>query len=210
MEQKGSMKTFEKEQDGGNQQIKEVSWAASVTGRRLSRPIQRPSQTLDRTYISLKGLVTAQMFSKGLKERAAAKLAAKRGVLSSMRKPVTIIHEQVPVGCSQPGERFPNSRAFQLLQHFLNTRLDRVTYDPSSASQLVQEFSEEIRTLVHTVCPARYKLVCMVALGQKTGHEGVTLASRCLWDVHSDTCVSYTYQSPKLYCTVSLFAVYSE
>ncbi|KAL6459329.1 hypothetical protein MHYP_G00328010 [Metynnis hypsauchen] len=78
------------------------------------------------------------------------------------------------------------------------------------ACQLVQEFSEEIWMLVHTVCPAWYKLVCVVALGQKTGHEGVMLASRCLWDVHSDTCVSYTYQSLKLYCTGGLFAVYSE
>ncbi|KAL7884555.1 hypothetical protein AOLI_G00073250 [Acnodon oligacanthus] len=165
MEQKGSKKTFEKERED------RVNWAASVTGRRLSRPIQRPNQTLVQTFISLKGLVTAQMFSKGLK---------------------------VSVGCAQPGERFPNSRAFQLLRHFLNSRLDRVTYNSYSTSQLVQEFSEEIRMLVLTVCPVRYELGRVVALGQKTGHEGVMLASLCLWDVHSDTCLSYIPKSQTL------------
>lgn len=44
--------------------------AGAASGRRLSRLIQRPP---DRTLISLRGLLTAQKFSKGLKVRPCRK-----------------------------------------------------------------------------------------------------------------------------------------
>lgn len=107
------------------------SLSVPLLTRRISRQVQPQSQ--DRWLISLKGLLTAQRFSKGLKvsvgsatavylhittsnlsdsedrkvdhlcvcvwlcsqERAAQKLAAKRGSKGPARKPIPIINDQV-------------------------------------------------------------------------------------------------------------------
>ncbi|KAL2089962.1 hypothetical protein ACEWY4_014650 [Coilia grayii] len=177
--------------------------------RRVSKQVQLQPQ--NRGLISLKGLLTAQRFSKGLKARAVQKLAARKAVRSPARKLVPIVNEQVPTGCAQPKERFPAVHVSQLVQDFLVSRLDGMAYvgGGPSAGPLVLAMSEELRALARTVCPPRYRLVCTVSLGP-AGQEGLMMASRCLWDPHADTCVSHTAQTDQVFCVASVFAVYYE
>ncbi|KAJ8375358.1 hypothetical protein SKAU_G00059380 [Synaphobranchus kaupii] len=97
----------------------------------------------------------------------------------------------------------------KLLQGFLPSRLDGVTYEASHSSQLVQDLSEDLKRLITAVCPCHYKLICILTLGQME-REGAILASRCLWDPHSDTFASHTYKSPHIFCTAMIFAVYCD
>ncbi|KAJ8403166.1 hypothetical protein AAFF_G00353830 [Aldrovandia affinis] len=176
-------------------------------GHRLSKPL--PGRTQESIVISLKGLLAAQRFSKGLRERAALKLAAKKGVGATPLKAVTIIKEQIPAGSAKPSEHFPQVQVIRLLQGFLSSRLEGLSYEASHSNQLVQGLSEDLKRLVMAVCPSRYKLICILTLGQAEW-EGAILASRCLWDQHSDTFASHAYKSPHIFCTAMVFAVYCE
>ncbi|XP_062412513.1 dynein light chain Tctex-type 4-like [Sardina pilchardus] len=210
-----------KETGQGNSKERDTLTFKEASTQRLSRQVQVPS--LDRRLISLKGLLTAQKFSKGLKylslwlysqERTAQKLAAKKGVRGPARKLIPIINDQVPTGCAQPKERFPVAHVSQLLHDFLASRLDGVAYaagscGPLSAGPLALALSEDLRALVRAICPPRYRLVCTVSLGP-AGQEGLMMASRCLWDAHADTCISHTTQTAQIFCVASVFAVYRE
>eukprot|EP00063_Salmo_salar_P097519 XP_014072354.1 PREDICTED: tctex1 domain-containing protein 1-B-like [Salmo salar] len=94
-----------------------------------------------------------------------------------------------------------------MLQDFLSSRLEAVGYSAPSCGGLVKALSEEVKALVRTVCT--------VALGQlgpegQQGYGGLVLASRSLWDPHTDTCVAHTYRSQEMFCTANVFAVYFE
>nr|XP_023859970.1 tctex1 domain-containing protein 1-B-like [Salvelinus alpinus] len=193
----------------------EVSGGAPSLLRRLSSrpaPSQAHAHTKPQALFSLKGLVATQKFSKALKERIALKIAVRN---IPARKPIVIVNEQVPAGSAQPAKKFPCGLVHQMLQDFLSSRLEAVGYSAPSCGGLVKALSEEVKALVRTVCPDRYRLVCTVALGQlgpegQQGYGGLVLASRSLWDPHTDTCVAHTYRSQEIFCTANVFAVYFE
>uniref|UniRef100_A0AAY4BE61 Uncharacterized protein n=1 Tax=Denticeps clupeoides TaxID=299321 RepID=A0AAY4BE61_9TELE len=108
-----------------------------------------------------------------------------------------------------PEVKFPDTRMSQLMQDLLEFRLNGVNCIPTSAGVLAQELSEALVRLARTVSPPRYKLLCIVTLGQSS-QGGVVLVSQALWDCHSDTSVSHTFHGPRMFCTATVFAVYHE
>ncbi|KAK1164105.1 tctex1 domain-containing protein 1-like [Acipenser oxyrinchus oxyrinchus] len=175
--------------------------------RKSSKALQATSQS--NGMISLKGLLAAQKFTRGLKERTALKLASNRGTGARLRKRVTIIDDQVPDTSSKPKEKFSSTLVDKLMQEYLRSKLEKVSYDPTLCTKLTRDLSEEIKDMVKKSTPPRYKLVCVVTLGKKANEDAV-VASRCLWDSHADNFTSYTYQNRTLFCIATVFAVYSE
>ncbi len=55
----------------------------------------------------------------------------------------------------------------------------------------------------------RYKIVVQVVLGQNK-HQGVKVASRCLWDTENDSFASATFTNETLWATVMVFGLYTE
>lgn len=99
---------------------------------------------------------------------------------------------QVPIGSAQPSKRFPYTLISNMIQDFLSSRLKGLHYDAPHEGILAKVLSDEVKSQVRAVCPARYKLVCIVTLGQlelegQQGDGGLLLASRCLWDPYTDT-----------------------
>ncbi|XP_034149720.1 tctex1 domain-containing protein 1-like [Esox lucius] len=178
---------------------------------RPAAPRQANTQALRPGLFSMQGLLAAQKFSRGLKERVAQKIGASK-VLA--RKLTVIVNEQVSAGSAEPTERFPSGLAGQLLQDLLWSRLEAVASSAACCGSVVKALSEEARALLRTVCPPRYRLVCTVTLVQLSPEgqqgKGLILASRCLWDPHADKGVSYTHQSQQMCCTANVFAVYYE
>ncbi|KAK1165221.1 tctex1 domain-containing protein 1-like [Acipenser oxyrinchus oxyrinchus] len=174
--------------------------------RKSSKALQATSQS--NGMISLRGLLAAQKFTRGLKELTALKLASNRGT-GALRKRVTIIDDQVPDTSSKPKEKFSSTLVDKLIQEFLLSKLEKVSYDPTLCTKLTRDVSKEIKDMVKKSTPSRYKLVCVVTLGKKANEDAV-VASRCLWDSHADNFTSYTYQNRTLFCIATVFAVYSE
>ncbi|XP_072347425.1 dynein light chain Tctex-type 5-like [Scyliorhinus torazame] len=149
------------------------------------------------------GILAARRLTKNLKERTALKLAAKTPTTTK------IINEQVPAFSSKPPQKFCTLRAQEFLEKYLPDKLRPLSYNPAFASRLSKEMSDEIKEFVKGTLPARYKLVCIVTLGE-ANIANALLSSRALWDSHADTFVSHSYESGVMFCVASIFAVYCE
>ena len=55
----------------------------------------------------------------------------------------------------------------------------------------------------------RYKLVCIVHIGQR-GNQEIKVGSRCLWDARLDTFISVEYQNTSLFAIATVFGIYFE
>ncbi|XP_075433598.1 dynein light chain Tctex-type protein 2B-like isoform X2 [Ascaphus truei] len=151
---------------------------------------------------SFTGLLAAQRMTKNLKER--------RGLKAGRKIPkVEIVGLQAPSFASRPSQKVQVTQIQRLLEGYLPGRLGQLTYDPLRVPSLVKELSEEVKALVKRVLPPRYKVLCVVTLGER-GQEDVTVVSRCLWDPHADSYAAHVYQNPSIFCVAAVYAVYCE
>ncbi|XP_044138762.1 dynein light chain Tctex-type protein 2B-like [Bufo gargarizans] len=150
---------------------------------------------------SLSGLLAAQRMTKNLKERRAQKVA--------LVKKTEIVEPQPPSFASRPPEKVQLSAIRHILEGYLPLRLENTTYDPKKVPLLVKEISEEIKSQVKKVLPARYKTLCVATMGER-GQEDIKVVSRCLWDPHADNYAAHVYQNDSLFCVVSVYTVFCE
>ncbi|XP_055519914.1 dynein light chain Tctex-type 5-like [Leucoraja erinacea] len=152
---------------------------------------------------SISGLLVARRLTKNLKERTALKIAAKKPVVTK------IINEQVPPFSSKPPQKFCSFAVQRFLEELLPGELSGISYGPDLAGKLAKEMSEKIKEFAKTAMPPRYKLVCIVTVGEHC-QEDVLLTSRALWDAYADTFVSHSYKNGTMFCVASVFALYCE
>ncbi|XP_067828942.1 dynein light chain Tctex-type 5-like [Heptranchias perlo] len=152
---------------------------------------------------SFKGLLVARRLTKNLKERTALKIAAKKPAVTK------IINEQVLPFSSKPPEKFCTFPVQKFLEEYVPDKLKSVSYSPALAGRLAKEMSEEIKEFAKGALPPRYKLVCVVTVGERS-NEDVLLTSRALWDSYADTFASHGYENSTVFCAASIFAVYCE
>ncbi|XP_068128294.1 dynein light chain Tctex-type protein 2B-like [Hyperolius riggenbachi] len=144
-------------------------------------------------------VVAATRFSKNLKDRRAQKAVKK----------IEIIEPQPPSFASRPHEKVQMSSIKRILENYLPERIGNMNYDHTKVPTLVKAISEEVRIQVKKVLPARYKLLCVVTMGER-GQEDVTVVSRCLWDPHADNFVAQVYENASIFCVVSVYTVFCE
>ncbi|XP_004699706.1 dynein light chain Tctex-type 4-like [Echinops telfairi] len=175
--------------------------------RGASRAAASESPDADAAMLSLRGLLAARRITRELKNRTSSR--TKSRLQLDWPRPVSIIQEQVPLWSARPEVKFPCVQAQELMQAHLPSTLAGVAYHPTQCAHLAESLSAEIRDLVKTVTPPRYKLVCAVSIGSK-GQDDVTVTSQSLWDPHSDSFATSQYVSPTLFCVALVHAVYWE
>ncbi|XP_063302012.1 dynein light chain Tctex-type 5-like [Pelobates fuscus] len=148
---------------------------------------------------SLTGLLAAQRMTKNLKERRALKV----------NKKTEIVVPQPPSYAARPSEKIQVPTIKHILEDYLPGKIGEMTYDTTRAPSLVKEVSEEVKNLVKRVLPARYKVLCVVNLGER-GQEDIIVVSRSLWDSHSDSYVAHVHQNSSMFCVVAVYVVYCE
>lgn len=82
-------------------------------------------------------------------------------------------------------------------------------YDPSMCGQKCQLISEIIKERVKTLNMERFKIICMVMIGQ-VNDQSMLVTSRCLWDHRFDNSVSVEYKVGNIIAVGLVFAVYAE
>ncbi|XP_033636207.1 tctex1 domain-containing protein 2-like [Asterias rubens] len=108
-----------------------------------------------------------------------------------------------------PERPFREKPVKQVIENVLQD-LEKVRYDsPVLMAAKARNISDSVKQRVKLLGFDRYKLVCVVCLGQKSGQE-VQDVGRCLWDSAKDGFVSVVYENPTLFAVVSLYAVYQE
>ncbi|KAK2156927.1 hypothetical protein LSH36_202g08009 [Paralvinella palmiformis] len=105
--------------------------------------------------------------------------------------------------------RFAAPRVKEVASSVLESYLCDVTYDARRCSELSSELSALIKSRVKELGFPRYKLICLVSIGENTG-QGVAIASRCLWNTNTDNFASVTYRNKELFAVVTVYGLYFE
>lgn len=108
-----------------------------------------------------------------------------------------------------PGERWEASRTQRALEEALASGLQDVCYSGMEAGPLARELCELVHVRLHELSPPRYKLVCSVVLGPRTG-QGVRVVSRALWDEARDGLASATFTNASLFAVAMVHGLYCE
>ncbi|XP_004598990.2 dynein light chain Tctex-type 4 [Ochotona princeps] len=108
-----------------------------------------------------------------------------------------------------PGERWEVVRAQRALEEALAARLQDTCYSSAEAGELTRELCEQVHVRLRELSPPRYKLVCSVVLGPRTG-QGVHVVSRALWDAACDGLASTTFTNASLFAVAIVHGLYCE
>lgn len=108
-----------------------------------------------------------------------------------------------------PGEHWEASRTQRALEEALASGLQDTCYSGIEAGPLARELCELVHVRLRELSPPRYKLVCSVVLGPRTG-QGVQVVSRALWDEARDGLASATFTNASLFAVAIVHGLYCE
>ena len=109
----------------------------------------------------------------------------------------------------EPKRKFKAGDAQSIIDQVLVQQLKDEKYDPNSSKQLAKTLAEMIKNSVKELNYERYKIVCMVTIGQMD-EQGLRSASRCVWDTNFDTFASSSYHNKSLFGVATVYALYYE
>ncbi|CAH1775094.1 unnamed protein product [Owenia fusiformis] len=133
------------------------------------------------------------------------------GGLTSRPEPVPTIVKVQNTYQMEPttNNKFNPSRVEKVALSILDTYLDCEDYNGKKMSHLSQTLSEMIKNRVKEMNFPRYKIVCVVTIGQNCGQD-FRSASRCLWDRDNDTFATVTFKNSSLFAIANVYATYFE
>ena len=150
---------------------------------------------------SLLGILASKRFARRFADRVAQKRAM--GYFGDHKK------QQEPTYRMEPVKKFETDKVKEAIQRVVEERLSGFEYSAKRCALMSRVLTEEIREKVKELRNERYKIVCMVTMGQKKG-QGLRLGSRCVWDHNVDNHVTYNWQDENSFCSVTVFGVYHE
>jgi len=109
----------------------------------------------------------------------------------------------------EPDRRFDIPEVKEIMDETLATSLKDVKYDPIRCKALSKSLSHTICERVKLLGFSRFKIVCVVNIGQMKGQD-VRVASRFLWDEKFDNWVDSVFISSELFGVAVVFGVYQE
>ncbi|XP_064607034.1 dynein light chain Tctex-type 5-B-like isoform X2 [Liolophura sinensis] len=109
----------------------------------------------------------------------------------------------------KPKQKFSESMVHNILKEVLESYLAEEKYEPELCKQMTKTISEVVKARVKEMIVPRYKVICLVHIGQLTD-QGMRMGSRCLWDAAYDTFSSYEFRNNSIYAVGMVFGVYYE
>lgn len=106
-------------------------------------------------------------------------------------------------------KRFRCKDVKEAIDSVLESHLKEVPYDPDKCKSMLPNIADEIKDKVKVLGFERFKLVCVVTIGQ-LNNQGVRVASRCLWDAENDRLATSSFCGNDLFATAAVFGVYRE
>ena len=110
-----------------------------------------------------------------------------------------------------PDDIFPTLSVEEHMRRLLRVRMDGVKYDPLTCKELSKSLAEEIKQDAKTYHNlSRYKLICVVNIGETKHQCDVRFGSRCLWNEKFDDFASSFYRNSHIFVVATIFGVYFE
>ncbi|XP_037956384.1 dynein light chain Tctex-type protein 2B-like isoform X2 [Teleopsis dalmanni] len=95
----------------------------------------------------------------------------------------------------------------KIIKSVCDTAFATFTYSPKIALRVATEVSEEIKNRIKSHNFDRYRLICVVTIGEKCFQGYFSLLS-FLWDSGKDGYISYVYDVPDFFVVITLFYLY--
>lgn len=109
----------------------------------------------------------------------------------------------------EPERKFKASEAQVIINEELKAQLNEELYDPKASGQMAKTLAEIIKNRVKELNYERYKIACIVTIGQ-LAEQGLVMASRCCWDSSKDTFATGSFKNKTLYAVATVYAAYLE
>ena len=109
----------------------------------------------------------------------------------------------------EPERKFQAGKVKAIIEEVLEKNLKDEKYDPKSCRQLVKTLTEIIKGRVKDLDYKRYKIMCMVSIGQ-LNEQGFRMGSRCCWDAKWDTFATANFTNKTLFAVSTVWGVYYE
>lgn len=109
----------------------------------------------------------------------------------------------------EPEVKFQAGKVKAIVEEVLERTLKDEKYDPKSCRQLVKTLTEIIKNRVKELNYKRYKIICLVTIGQ-LNEQGFRMGSRCCWDAKWDTFATANYSNKTLFTIATVWGVYYE
>ena len=106
--------------------------------------------------------------------------------VDTMQKDIKNSYNNLP----RPERKFCEDRVKRITENILERHLSNVSYEASKCGGLAVFLSAKIREEVKSLGLERYKIVCIVHIGQYIHSHGLLIGSRCLWLPLSDASVT--------------------
>ena len=97
----------------------------------------------------------------------------------------------------------------QIILDILRRNLWEESYDADHCNMLAMMTSEQIKTQVKMLNMPRYKIVCIVTIGSKSGQTFLQ-GSRCLLNTEFDEMISETFENGGVFAVGVVYAFYQE
>lgn len=110
---------------------------------------------------------------------------------------------------TSPKQRFPVREVRQIILKTLQNAVGDEVYGHINPTQVSKTLSQLIKDQVKSLNLERFKIVCMVTIGEIRG-EGLRVASRCLWNEDFDRFASASVQNATLFAVGTVYGIYFE
>ena len=121
-------------------------------------------------------------------------------------KPRVVFENTYQLG---PNQKFESYKVKKIIDDVFEEQLKTETYNQNASKQLCKTLSEMIKSKVKELKVPRYRIVCIVSIGQLRD-QGFRMGSQCVWDPKHDTFASSSYKNNSLFAVGTVFAVYLE
>lgn len=121
-------------------------------------------------------------------------------------KPRVVLENTYQLG---PQQKFESYKVKKIIEDVFEAQLKTETYDQNASKQMCMTLSEMIKNKVKDLKVPRYRIVCVVSIGQLRD-QGFRMGSQCVWDPKHDTFASSSYKNNSLFAIGTVFGVYLE
>ena len=109
----------------------------------------------------------------------------------------------------EPTKSFNHSEVKGIVEETLESSLKDETYEVTRCRNYCKSLSHTICERVKLLGFYRYKIICVVYIGEKKD-QAVRVASRFVWDEKHDNWVDAVYEGPDMYAVAVVYGVYHE
>lgn len=184
---------------------------SSLPSQQQQQTQQQPTQTAKPMLgqvgrgPSLLGLLAAKRFTRNLRN----KYGRTNSLFGSSRHSTSIQIQREPTYRMEPQKKFSADEVEDIIRQVIDDRMKGFKYHPKFCSNMCKLLSDELKDNVKKLKYDRYKIVAVVHIGEKKD-QSTFVASRCAWDKHLDDYATYTMDTATLFCTASVFGLYTE